>query len=298
MKKRLLNATASEILSMSKEEKLEAIKGNEGRTIMSENVCTVTQRVSDVTNTELAANLSSDMIMLNTLDLYKPVVENLDETDEPIQRLKELTGKIVGVNLEPIDADAPVLYEMEQISEGRIATKETFEKANKMGIDFICLTGNPGTGVSNKAITDSAKLASEVFDGIIVAGKMHGAGVLEDVLNLKEVEAVIDNGADIVLIPAAGTVPGVSQEDVSEACKLIKKKGALSLAANGTSQDSSHINTIRQIAIMNKMAGADIHHIGDAGPGGIAPWRNIIALSEAIRGDRHTLRLMGQSVKR
>lgn len=298
MKKRLLNATASDILSMSKEDKLDAIRANEGRTIMSENVCTVTQRVDDVTNTELAASLSSDMIMLNTLDLYDPVIVNLGETDEPIKKLKDLTGKIVGVNLEPIDSDAPVSYEMDKISEGRIATKETFEKANEMGIDFISLTGNPGTGVSNKAIVDSVKVASEVFDGIIVAGKMHGAGVSEDVLDLKAIEAFIDNGAEIVLIPAAGTVPGVSQEDVSEACKLIKKKGALSLAANGTSQDSSHVDTIRQIGIMNKMAGADIQHIGDAGPGGIAPWENILALSVALRGDRHTLRLMGQSVKR
>src|SRR5699024_3266288 len=121
MKKRLLNSKASEILSMNKKEKLEAIKANEGRTVMVENVCTVTPRVSDVTNTELAASLSADMIMLNTLDLYKPVIENLDQTDEQIKKLKELTGKIIGVNLEPIDLEAPILYEMADISEGRIA---------------------------------------------------------------------------------------------------------------------------------------------------------------------------------
>ena len=298
MKKRLLSATASEVLAMNKEEKLEAIKANEGRTIMSENVCTVTQRVNDVTNTELAASLSSDMIMLNTLDLFQPVIQNLEETDQPIRRLKELTGRIIGVNLEPIDADAEISYELDSISEGRVAKKETFEKANEMGLDFISLTGNPGTGVSNKAIEDSIKLAKEVYEGIIVAGKMHGAGVAEEILDLEAIESFIQNGADIILIPAAGTIPGISQEDVSEACKLINKKGALSLVANGTSQDSSHVDTIRQIALMNKMAGADIHHIGDAGPGGIAPWENIIALSEVIRGDRHTLKLMGQSVKR
>lgn len=299
MAKRLLNATASDILAMNKEEKLNAIKANEGRTIMSENVCTQIPRVSgNVTNSEVAASLSSDMIMLNTIDLFEPLIHGLPETDQPIRLLKDLTGKMIGVNLEPVDLNAPMLEAMDVISKGRIATRETFEKANELGIDFICLTGNPGTGVSNPEIINAVKVAKEVYNGIIIAGKMHGAGVAEDVLDYDAIDDFIKNGADIILLPAAGTVPGVSQEAVAKACLQIKRAGVLSLVANGTSQDCAQEETIRQIAIMNKMAGADIHHIGDAGPGGIAPWQNILALSIAIRGDRHTLRLMGSSVKR
>ena len=56
--------------------------------------------------------------------------------------------------------------------------------------------------------------------------------------------------------------------------------------------------TIRQIALMCKMAGADIHHIGDTGVPGMALPQNIMAYSIAIRGERHTYHKMAQSVNR
>lgn len=32
------------------------------------------------------------------------------------------------------------------ISDGRKCTEKTLKKANELGFNFICLTGNPGTG--------------------------------------------------------------------------------------------------------------------------------------------------------
>ena len=55
---------------------------------------------------------------------------------------------------------------------------------------------------------------------------------------------------------------------------------------------------IRQIALMCKMAGADIHHIGDSGYMGMALPENITAYSVAIRGKRHTYRRMAMSLVR
>ena len=50
---------------------------------------------------------------------------------------------------------------------------------------------------------------------------------------------------------------------------------------------------------MSKTAGADIHHIGDAGYGGMAIPENIMALSIiAIKGRRHTYRCMALSLRR
>ena len=57
-------------------------------------------------------------------------------------------------------------------------------------------------------------------------------------------------------------------------------------------------DTIRQIALMCKMAGADIHHIGDSGYMGMALPENITAYSVAIRGKRHTYRRMAMSLLR
>lgn len=242
--------------------------------------------------------MGSDMIMLNTFDVFNPEIAGLYKCENPINELKNLTGKIVGINLEPIDHSAEMLETMDEISIGRHATVETFKKAEELGVDFISLTGNPGTGVSNHAINEAIKTAKEHYSGIIVAGKMHGAGVAESVLDFDAISGFIENGADVVMIPAAGTVYGVTLEDVIKACRLIRSKGKLSLVANGTSQDGAQEETIREMAIANKMAGADIHHIGDSGPGGIAPWRNILALSVAIRGERHAVRMMAMSVNR
>ena len=49
---------------------------------------------------------------------------------------------------------------------------------------------------------------------------------------------------------------------------------------------------------MFKMAGADIHHIGDTGVPGMALPQNILAYSIAIRGERHTYHKMALSVNR
>jgi len=46
------------------------------------------------------------------------------------------------------------------------------------------------------------------------------------------------------------------------------------------------------------MAGADLHHIGDAGYTGMAVPENIFAYSVAIRGLRHTYARMARSIRR
>ena len=132
----------------------------------------------------------------------------------------------------------------------------------------------------------------------IIAGKMHSSGIDEALVDLDSIERFIDAGADIILMPAVYTVPGLSEEEVTAACKLIKSKGALSLSSIGTSQEGSDEGTIRQIALVNKRCGIDIQHIGDAGWCGIALPENIMALSIAIRGKRWTYHKIASSVNR
>ena len=184
------------------------------------------------------------------------------------------------------------------ISKGRQANLETIKEIEKLGIDFVCFTGNPGTGVTNSQIEKTIRLAKENYSGLIIAGKMHGAGVNEPVANLKAVEAFIEAGADIILVPAVGTVPGFDDMELKEVVKVAHSKGALVLTAIGTSQESSDEDTIKQIAIRNKICGVDIQHIGDAGYGGVAPFENIFAMSKAIRGVRHTVSMIARSVNR
>lgn len=296
--KRLLNCTTSEMLSMNKDELKQSILASEGRTIMTETVVACPPLLGDLTNAELAVSFGSDMVLLNVFDCNNPHINGLPETDEPVKLLKKLVGRPVGCNLEPIDENAKMMENRLEISSGRHATKETFIKAKELGFDFICLTGNPGTGVSNASIENAIKLAKEYFGGMIIAGKMHSSGIDEALVDLDSIERFIDAGADIILMPAVYTVPGLSEEEVTAACKLIKSKGALSLSSIGTSQEGSDEGTIRQIALVNKRCGIDIQHIGDAGWCGIALPENIMALSVAIRGKRWTYHKIASSVNR
>ena len=74
--------------------------------------------------------------------------------------------------------------------------------------------------------------------------------------------------------------------------------GALTITSIGTSQEGADTATIRQIALMCKMTGADIHHLGDTGYPGVAIPENIMAYSIAIRGVRHTYHRMASSINR
>lgn len=295
MGKRLLSCFTSDFNKMSGQDLKNAIKASEGRTVLSENVVGRRSVTGDVTNSELARAFGADLILLNGLDVFNPYIDALPESDEPIKLVKKLTGRPVGINLEPVDLKADMMEEIEIISEGRICSEATLKKIEEMGVDFVCLTGNPGTGVTNHQISEGIKLAKKHFSGMIIAGKMHSSGVDEPVANFDVVKDFIESGADVIMLPAVGTVPGFTQGEMEKAVKYIKENGALSMSAIGTSQESSTRETIRQIAIMNKIAGVDIQHIGDAGYAGVANFENILELSIAIRGVRHTIRMIAAS---
>lgn len=295
MIKRLLNCYASDFLEMDKEDLKQSIKASEGRTILSENIVS-TAASPGLTNSEVARSVGADLILLNGFDLLEPKVNGLDSREnDPVRRLKELIGRPIGANIEPVDQQAVMNEDKLTISKGRQAFKETFEEAENLGFDFICLTGNPGTGVSNKEINKAISVAKESFKGLIIAGKMHGAGVNEAVVDLDAIRSFIESGADIILLPAIGTVPGVIPDVVYEAVRLCKASDVLSMSAIGTSQETADPSTIKDIALQNKIAGVDIQHIGDAGYGGVAPYLNILEMSRVIRGDRHTLARMAGS---
>ena len=296
--KRLLSCTSSEMLKMDGQELKQAILASEGRTVMTETVVAIEPLLGDLTNAELAVSFGSDMFLLNCFDCNNPEIKGLPECDNPVEKLKEIVGRPIGCNLEPVDLEAELMEERRVISTGRQARKETYIKAQELGFNFICLTGNPGVGVSNHSICEAIKEAKKYFKGLIIAGKMHAAGIDEPIVDMNSIKEFIEAGADVILMPAVNTVPGLSEQEVTEACRYIKAHGALSLSAIGTSQEGADEGTIREIALLNKRCGIDIQHIGDAGFCGIALPENIMALSIAIRGKRHTYHKIASSINR
>lgn len=296
--KRLISSNASDLTSYSAKELKQSIKASEGRTVCAENVAVREAFIGDITGAEIATAFGADLILLNGVDVLEPALAGIKNQKDFVNELKNLVGRPIGVNLEPIDPDAKMMDESIKISKGRTVNKESMAALDKLGMDFLCLTGNPGTGVTNKTITEAVKLAKENFSGLIIAGKMHSSGVDEPVTSKETIEAFIEAGADIILVPAVGTVPGFDSEQLKEAVKVAHKNDALVMTAIGTSQEGSSKETIRQIAIANKICGVDIQHIGDAGYGGLAPVENIFEISVAIRGIRHTVSMVSRSINR
>ena len=144
----------------------------------------------------------------------------------------------------------------------------------------------------------AVEVAKESFPGMIIAGKMHGAGIGEPVINKEVILQLIEKGADVILLPACGTVPGISEAMLAEMVSEIHEHKTLCMAAIGTSQESADVETIRQIALADKRIGFDIHHIGDGGFGNAPDPENLMALSITIRGKRHTYYRMAQSIMR
>lgn len=306
MLKRLIDTTARELTSYNKAELLTAISDSEGRTLAAETIGTVTPMLINITNAEFVASLGADLIMLNIFDVNDPIIQGLPQTspEDTIREVKRLTGRMVAINLEPAVIKDGQEESVWNLTTGRQATVENARKAADMGVDMIVLTGNPGVGVDNEAIIQAlSRLKEAVGDRVILtAGKMHASGIIseagEKILTEKDVEAFVDAGADVILLPAPGTVPGITMEYAGNIIRKAHEKGALAMTTIGTSQEGADEATVRQIALMCKMAGADIHHIGDSGYMGMALPENITAYSVAIRGKRHTYRRMAMSLLR
>ena len=269
MVKRFISSNASEILSMTAPELKQSIKASEGRVILSENVAFKESYIGDVTNAEIARSFGADLILLNGIDIFQPFVAGLDAKEGFVEELHRLVGRPIGINLEPVDSQAQMAGERLVINEGRQASLATIQRAEELGVDFICLTG-----------------------------KMHASGVDEPVADLEAIAQFIEAGVDIVLAPAVGSVPGFDEQDLKRIVRLAHQKGALVMSAIGTSQESADEDIVKQMAIRNKICGVDIQHIGDSGYGCLAPVENIFAMSKALRGQRHTISMISRSINR
>lgn len=287
---RLLDAPASRLKRLTRAELLEGVRLSEGRLVMAEVVVLTPPLVDGVSNPELAAAFGADLLLLNCYDCESPAIAGMP-SGQTCRDLKELIGRPVGVNLEPSD----------RVPAGRRASAANARRAVEQGADFICLTGNPHTMVSNEGILVSLRELKGAVgsQAALIAGRMHAAGAGlsggRGLITPTEVTAFVAAGADVVLLPAPGTVPGSTPEEVRACVLAAQERGALALTAIGTSQEGADEGTIGQVALNAKMAGADIHHIGDACYAGMALPENILAYCLAVKGRRHTYRRMALS---
>ncbi|AMC01449.1 Uncharacterised protein [Aerococcus viridans] len=299
--KRLISASASEINQMDAGQLKKAIFASEGRTIIAETVVTSPPLIQGLSNPEVMATFGADIIVLNELDVFNPEIPGLEAfagSKETIRELKRLIGRPIAINLEPVDEEQELLESRVSLNPGRLVSKASLQATNDLGVDMILLTGNPATGVTMSAIKDAVKETKKYFSGLVFAGKMHGAGLTESIVNEEALLGFMDEGADGVLIPAVNTAPGVNELENQAVTKSVHARGGLVMATIGTSQESAQASVIETIGLSNKRVGVDCHHIGDGAYGRMPDPENITALSLAVRGKRHTYFRMAQSVNR
>ncbi len=310
MAKRLLDANATDFSAMGPSQILEAIRLSEGRTVAAEVIAVAPPVIDTVSNAELAASMGADLVLFNFYDVTAPQVMGFP-VERPsaeskvfgrfpsgygvtLKQVKAWIGRPVGLNLEPIENPEALT------TSGRLATAENARLAIEQGADFIVVTGNPHTGVTTQGICRSAAaIRAAVGDSVaILAGKMHAAGASGAAMNEQDVRILAEGGADGILLPAPGTVPGMTIEAGRTLVEVAHNLNLLVMNTVGTSQEGASVSTIEQLALWSKMTGADIHHLGDAGTLGIAVPENIYAWSIALRGRRHTWHRMAASLNR
>ncbi|MBE6125266.1 MAG: hypothetical protein E7186_02950 [Erysipelotrichaceae bacterium] len=297
---RLISATKSDFQKMSAMELKESIYKSESRTIMGQHLLFAGPGVvRGVTNSELMFAWGADMVMLNTIDL-----DNLDNNPGlcglSLKELKERCNRPIGIYLGcpkagSEDGGKKALYRRE----GMVATREHILKCKEIGADFIVLGGNPGSGTSLTDVIEATRLAKSLLgdDMIIMAGKWED-GITEKVLgdptadyDTKDiVRQLIDAGADCIDLPCPGSRGGITVEDIRTLVQFVHqyKPGTLTMCFLDSSVECADEETIRQIAILMKQTGADIHAIGDGGFGGCTWPKNIYQLSVSIKGEHYT----------
>ncbi len=258
-----------------------AVAASEGRTMVAEVFADRAALSFDgrtgVHNAELMAAFGADVIVLNMIDrvwdgttFRFPGLGELASLHELAVRI----GRPIGVNLEP-----------GTVPELRKATRDNAQRLADAGAALIVLTANPSTDGS---LDGMAKATEQLrTEAALWVGKMHHAGHPEPI-TARKLANLVDAGADGVILPIPGTLPGVTREAAASAVAAVHEKGAVVMGAIGTSQEGAHTNVVPQLALTAKEIGVDAHHIGDCFLPGMGDPELLYAYSVAIRGRRHT----------
>ncbi len=321
MAKRIIEVGPDELAALQGRALLESIRSAGGRAVAAEIVAFRPPLIEGTSNAGLAAALGADIVHLNHYDVDKPLIAGLpstkegqraweeagvhiaptDEVEGPVRRflsemglgvtikaLRALIGRVVGVSLE-------VVTDGISAPPGRQATPETAARAIEQGAAYVTLVGTPAS--TPEALWANVRRLREGLgpEVILVAGRMPWGGSDGDApgfLGPAEVETLVAAGADVVMLPVPGTVPGATLETIAAAVTTAHRLGALAEVTIGTSQESADADTVRRLTLDGKLTGADVYQIGDGGYCGMAIPENILAFATAIKGKRHTYRRM------
>jgi hypothetical protein len=288
---RILDLDRDALAALQGRELTAAVAEAEGRTIVAEVIAGAPGLADGVHNMEVLAALGADLVILNFVEgVLSDRGWSFPELG-PVADLRALAhaiGRPVGVNLEPGDAPPP-----------RRATVEAAKRVLDDGAAMLCLTANPSMGTGYEDLRRATAMLRDNLgtDVALWAGKMHQAGRSERI-GPEAILQLIEAGADGVLLPLPGTVPGVTREIAAETCAAAHDAGAIVMGTIGTSQEGSRPDTAATLGLLAKEVGVDAHHIGDAGLSRSGDPDLLYEYSIAVRGRRHTWRRMALGNRR
>lgn len=99
---------------------------------------------------------------------------------------------------------------------------------------------------------------------------------------------LIENGADIIDFPAPGSRHGITVERIRELIDMTPRKGALAMSFLNSNVEAADRDTIREVTLLMKQTGCDVHAIGDGGFGGGTWPENIYQMSVTLKGKAYT----------
>lgn len=298
--KRLISAKPSQISEYTGRELKEAIFKSEGRVLMGQTYLKNPILFPNCTSTELMFAFGADMVLLNGFEFSDPKspmgMQGFDYNE-----LKDLVGgRPVGIYMGCPGAgknisqnESEELYELD----GMMCTKENLEKAKEWGVSFIILGGNPGSGTSITDVVRCTKEARDICgeDMLIFAGKWED-GISEKVLgdpladyDPKDIiKQLIEGGADIIDFPAPGSRHGITVEMIRKLIEYTHRNGALAMSFLNSNVEAADVETIREVTLLMKQTGCDVHAIGDGGFGGGTWPENIYQMSVTLKGKAYT----------
>lgn len=331
MSVKMLNDVGEKLITAKRPELVQAIQAASGRVIIGETVTFKQNLIDGVTNAELIKSWGCDMATINHYNVGMPMMPGLPSTQEGIEKffsfwnasgskgvipstklvedsfqssflemgfgrtigeVKRLAGIPIGMTLEPVagETDYPAT---------RVATKENARRGMEQGASYVTIIRTPKMSDGDFAACVAAVREGACDDGLVKAGKMPWGGSFltgaDQFVTEAEIKQLAQAGADVIVLPSPGTVPGLTIELVRRWVSVVHACGLLAETTIGTSQEGADTDVIRRFAIDSKMTGADLFQIGDSVYGGSCSPENVMAFARAIKGQRHVLRRMAVS---
>jgi len=287
--KRIISCNASDFKEIANNDLKQSIYQSEGRVVMAECAASNECLVGGVSNAESLSAFGADLILVKGLDVENPKVSGIQANEiDTIKVMKELTGRVVGIGLEVVPNDF-------QYENGFRLSEKSLKSALILQPDFICLSAYRNPNTTSEVIEEAIKLVRKEYKGLLIINKY---GSAKEILEDKSYKTYVSLGADIITLPMPGSVAGIQVRNITPIVNEIKEAGGLVNMSVSTSQEGSNVETIQRLAINSKEAGSDMYNFGDAHQNGMASVDNIMALSIAVRGKRHTYFRMASSIKR